>query len=189
MYSGRASGTAGHVDNCQVGVFLCYASSRGSAFIDRALYLPHTWTRNQDQRIEAHVPSDVTFATKPTLAIAMLERAIVACVPFGWVTGDSVYGHDRHVRHWLEQRQQPYVLAVQSTTHLKQDAHWCRSAKQLAAEFAPTDWQRQSAGNGTKGPRWYDWACHKVWWQSTNAPATAWGQCCSYAGMYMIPPI
>jgi SRSO17 transposase len=92
------------------------------------------------------------------------------------VTGDSVYGHDRHVRHWLEQCQQPYVLAVQSTTHLKQDAHWCRSAKQLAAEFAPTDWQRQSAGNGTKGPRWYEWACHEVWWQSTNAPATAWGQ-------------
>jgi SRSO17 transposase len=170
------SGTAGQVDNCQIGVFLCYASARGSAFIDRALYLLRTWTRNQARRTEEHVPSDVPFATKPALAITMLERAIAAEVPFGWVTGDSVYGHDRRLRHCLEQQQQPYVLAVQSTTRLKQDAHWCRSAKQLAAEFAPTDWQRQSAGAGTKGPRWYDWAYQEVWWHSTYAPATAWGQ-------------
>ncbi len=122
------SGTAGEVDNCQIGVFLWYASSRGSAFIDRALYLPRAWTRNQERRMEARVPVDVTFATKPALAIAMLERAMIAQVPFGWVTGDSVYGHDRRLRHWLEQRQQPYVLAVHSSTHVQHDAHWCRSA-------------------------------------------------------------
>lgn len=117
------SGTAGEVDNCQIGVFLCYASSRGSAFIDRALYFPRAWTRNQTRRMEARVPVDITFATKPVLAIAMLERAMVAHVPFGWVTGDSVYGHDLRLRHWLEQRQQPYVLAVHSSTHVPHDAH------------------------------------------------------------------
>jgi len=169
------SGTAGQVDNCQVGVFLAYASAKGSAFIDRALYLPRAWTRNQVRRMEAHVPADVTFATKPALAVAMLERAIAARVPFGWVTGDSVYGHDRRLRHCLEQHQQPYVLAVQSTTHLKQDAHWCRSARQLAAEVAPHEWQRHSAGAGTKGPRWYEWGCRAVWWQPPSAAATAWG--------------
>jgi len=126
--------------------------------------------------MEADVPPNVTFATKPALAIAMVEGAITAKVPFGWVTGDSVYGHDGHLRQWLEQRQQPYVLAVQSTTHLKQDARWCRSARQLAAALTPTDWQRHAAGAGTKGPRWYDWACHEVWWQPSSAAATTWGQ-------------
>jgi len=170
------SGTAGQVDTCQVGVFLCYASARGSAFIDRALYLPRAWTRNQERRSEAHVPPEVTFATKPALAIAMVKRAIAAAVPFGWITGDCVYGHDRRLRHWLEQQQQPYVLAVQSTTRLKQDAHWCRSARQLAAEVAPQEWQRHSAGAGTKGPRWYEWACCEVWWQPTSVTAPEWGQ-------------
>jgi SRSO17 transposase len=126
------------------------------------------------------VPAEVTFATKPALAVAMLERAMTARVPFGWVTGDSVYGHDFQLRHWLEQRQQPYVLAVQSTTHLKQDAHWCRSARQLAAEVAPHEWQRHSVGAGGyplgEGPRWYEWACREVWWQPTSAATTAWGQ-------------
>jgi SRSO17 transposase len=169
------SGTAGQVDNCQVGVFLAYASAKGSAFIDRALYLPRAWTRNQVQRREAHVPAGVTFATKPALAMSMLEHAVAAEVPFGWVTGDSVYGHDRRLRHWLEQRQQPYVLAVHSTTHVKEDAYWCRSARQLVAEVAPHEWQRHSAGAGTKGPRWYEWACREVWWQPSTAAATAWG--------------
>ncbi len=162
------SGTAGEIDNCQIGVFLAYASSRGSAFIDRALYLPRAWTRSHVQRAEAHVPPEVTFATKPALAIAMVERAIATEVPFGWVTGDCVYGHDRRLRHWLEQQQQPYVLAVQSTTRMKQDASWCRSAKQIAAELPPTAWQRHSSGNGTKGPRWYDWAWQEAWWPATT---------------------
>jgi len=169
------SGTAGQIDNCQIGVFLCYASSRGSAFIDRALYLPRAWTRNHVQRTEAHVPPDVPFATKPALAIAMVERAIAAAVPFGWVTGDCIYGHDRRLRHWLEPCQQRYVLAVQSSTHVPHDAHWCRSAKQIAAELPPTAWQRHASGNGTKGPRWYDWAWQEAWWPTTNA-VEGWGQ-------------
>ncbi len=101
------SGTAGDIENCQIGVFLCYASAQGTAFIDRALYLPQTWSRDRERRAEAHIPTDVTFATRPALAIAMLDRVSTAGIPFGWVTGDCVYGRDRQLRQWLEHRRRP----------------------------------------------------------------------------------
>jgi SRSO17 transposase len=170
------SGTAGDVENCQIGVFLAYASTKGSAFIDRALYLPQVWTRDRSRRTEAHVPDTVAFATKPTLAIAMLDRAVAADVPFGWVTGDSVYGRDRPLRRWLEEHHRPYVLSVLSTTRLKQDAHWCQSAKQIAAALPADQWQRLSAGDGAQGPRWFDWAWQAVWWQPVDDDADGWGQ-------------
>src|SRR3712207_6768080 len=103
------SGTAGRIEHCQLGVFLCSASRHGAAFIDRALYLPKEWAHDQQRRQDAGVPDAVRFATKPELATEMLLRALDAGVPCGWVTGDTIYGGDRTLRFELEQRGQPFV--------------------------------------------------------------------------------
>src|SRR3954447_10796082 len=88
------TGSAGKITNCQIGVFAAYVSSKGHAFIDRQLYLPKDWTSNPARLVAAHVPETVKFATKPRLAVAMIERAIQAGVPFAWVAVDTVYGGD-----------------------------------------------------------------------------------------------
>ena len=98
------SGTAGRVENCQVGVFLGYASPKGRAGIDRALYLPREWADDAERREEAGVPEAVAFHTRPWLALDMLERALDAGVPARWVVGDSVYGSDGKLRRALEDR-------------------------------------------------------------------------------------
>jgi SRSO17 transposase len=94
------SGTAGRIENCQIGVFLAYAAPEGHVLLDRALYLPREWADDAERRREAGVPEEVTFATKPELARGMLERALAAGVPAAWVTGDSIYGGDgrQHLR-------------------------------------------------------------------------------------------
>ena len=112
------SGTAGRIENCQVGVFLGYASRHGHALLDRALYLPKTWAGDEERRRIAWVPEDVSFATKPKLGIKMLERALDAGVPCAWVTGDCIYGSDSTLRRFLERRRVGYVLAVTSAQHL-----------------------------------------------------------------------
>src|SRR5439155_3677036 len=108
------SGTAGRRENSQIGVFLLYASSRGAAFIDRALYLPEEWTADRVRCREAGIPDEVEFATKGELAKLMLARAFAAGVPAEWVVGDTVYGYDE-LRLWLEAQQKNYVLAVSET--------------------------------------------------------------------------
>src|SRR5512135_1258331 len=112
------SGTAGRIENCQIGVFLGYASTQGQALIDRDLYLPKAWTADRRRCAAAAVPADVAFATKPELARRMIERALAARVPFAWVVGDEVYGNDRRLRMWLEQNERPHVLAVKATEPL-----------------------------------------------------------------------
>src|SRR3954462_4375179 len=148
------SGTAGRVENCQVGLFLGYASRHGHALIDRALYLPAGWAGNPGRRAEAGVPAAVAFATKPRLGAAMLGRALDAGVPCSWVTGDSVYGADRTLRRRIEARGGlGYVLAVPSGQRLGG-----RRVDAWAAGVPPEGWLRLSAGEGSKGPRLYDWA-------------------------------
>src|ERR671912_2907993 len=105
------SGTAGRIENCQVGVFLGYASRHGHALIDRALYLPKTWAGDEERRRIAWVPEEVAFVTKPKLGIALLERALDAGVPCAWVTGDCVYGGDSALRGFLRRRRVGYELA------------------------------------------------------------------------------
>jgi SRSO17 transposase len=154
-------GTVGKVDNCQIGVFLAYASSQGRTFLDRELYLPREWTDDPERRIAAGVPEDVGFATKPQLAKRMLERALATGVPAAWVTGDTIYGGDRRLRMWLEERERPFVLAVKSNEPLWSDGVGGvrqRPAARIAASVPEEDWQRLSAGDGSKGPRVYDWA-------------------------------
>jgi SRSO17 transposase len=153
------SGTAGRIENCQIGVFLAYASPRGRTFLDRELYLPKEWATDTARREEAAVPDTVEFQTKPQLARSMLERALAVGVPAAWVTGDEIYGGDRRLRLWLEERQMPHVLAVKSTEPLWTRTSWRQvAAKTLAAAIPEGEWERLSAGEGAKGPRVYDWA-------------------------------
>jgi SRSO17 transposase len=147
------SGTAGRIENCQIGVFLGYASKAGHALIDRALYLPEGWANDPARRAQAGVPDGVAFATKPKLGRLMLERALDAGVPCAWVAGDSVYGADHALRRFIERRGRGYVLAVTSGQRLG-----FARVGDLAAEVPPDGWHRLSAGNGAKGPRRYDWA-------------------------------
>src|SRR5215210_3431628 len=106
------SGTAGRVENVQIGVFLVYASSKGHALIDRELYLPKEWCADANRRAAAAIPDAVEFATKPTLAGEMIGRALDAGLPCAWVLGDEIYGSDRRLRIDLESRKQPFVLAI-----------------------------------------------------------------------------
>jgi SRSO17 transposase len=115
------SGTAGRIENCQVGVFLGHARRHGAAFLDRALYLPKDWAADPVRRTEAHVPEAVTFRTRPTLVLEMIERALDAGGPCRWVIGDEVYGGDRTLRFRLEQRGQPFVGAVTCNEPLWRD--------------------------------------------------------------------
>jgi SRSO17 transposase len=155
------SGTAGRIENCQVGVFLAYASRWGRALVDRELYLPKEWIADPARRAEAHVDERVGFATKPQLAQQLLARALDADTPAGWVTADEVYGGDARLRASLEQRDLAYVLVVKATQPL-----WAPGAQgpaevpacQLVAGLPARAWQRLSAGEGAKGPRVYDWA-------------------------------
>jgi len=151
------SGTAGRRENCQIGVFLAYASAKGCAFIDRALYLPEAWAEDAARRAEAGIPEAVAFATKGELAQAMLGRAFAAGVPAAWVVGDTVYGGDE-LRRWLEEQGKAYVLAV-PCSHLVWTQGRQVEAQALAAGLSAADWAPLSAGAGSQGPRWYDWAC------------------------------
>jgi SRSO17 transposase len=150
------SGTAGRRENCQVGVFLLYASQSGQAFIDRALYLPEEWTADRVRCREAGIPDEVGFATKGELAQQMLERAFAAGVSADWVVGDTVYGYDE-LRLFLDEQQKNYVVAVPETHTV-----WVQGRPQpvglLAALLPPEAWVVLSAGEGSKGPRLYEWA-------------------------------
>jgi SRSO17 transposase len=152
------SGTAGKVDNCQLGVFLAYASPRGRAFIDRELYLPRCWTDDPARCRAARVPEQVEFRTKPQLARVLLERALDAGVAASWVTADEVYGGDPALRRWLEDRGISYVLAVKGSEPLGTAIQESATASQLAASVPVEQWVACSAGHGAKGRRLYDWS-------------------------------
>jgi SRSO17 transposase len=155
------TGSAGKITNCQIGVFAAYVSRHGHAFIDRALYLPKEWIKDPARLSAAHVPKEVAFATKPRLALGMVERAIAAGVPFAWVAADTVYGTGE-VEVALRRAGKGYVLGTNATRPFNS---WgakpavAGTAEQIAQEGrAPAAWRRLSAGEGTKGPRLYDWA-------------------------------
>jgi SRSO17 transposase len=146
------SGTAGRIENCQVGVFLAYATSNGQAFLDRELYLPQEWADDAAHRAEAGVPTTRAFATKPALARQLLARAFAAQVPATWVTGDEIYGDDTDLRRWLEEEGHPYVLAVSASHPIWHDGTPER-AEALVAALPAAAWGRCSAGAGSQGER------------------------------------
>jgi SRSO17 transposase len=155
------SGTAGRIENCQIGVFLGYATATARTFLDRELYLPKAWTEDRDRCREAGVPDAVEFATKPELAMRMLTRALDAAVPAGWVTGDEVYGQHFRLRRMLEERGTSYVLAVpvsQRVIALVDNKVAEVRADALARLLPAQAWKKISAGSGAKGPRIYQWA-------------------------------
>jgi len=164
------SGTAGRIENCQIGVFVGYASHQGRAFLDRELYLPQEWVQDPARRGEAGVPPEVSFATKPELARQMLARAFAAGVPASWVSGDEIYGNDGAFRRWLVAENHPYVLAV-SVHHPLWQSGTQERADHLIAALPPAAWAPLSAGAGSQGERLYDWACIQVPYES--APGTA----------------
>jgi SRSO17 transposase len=150
------TGTAGRVENAQVGVFLAYASRHGTAFLDRALYLPEEWTDDPDRCKEAGVPSGTPFATKIRLAKDMLKRAFAAGVPSAWVVGDEVYGA-WELRRWLEQEGRPYVLGVRANQYVTIGFGQVTVAA-VAAGLSGRAWRTVTVAAGSKGPRRYAWA-------------------------------
>ena len=168
LKQGRAScgvgrqytGSAGKITNCQIGVFAAYVSRHGHAFIDRALYLPKAWTDDRTRMAAAHVPRGAPFRTKPQLAAAMIERAIAADVPFGWVAGDSIYGVGE-IEIALRRAGKGYVLGVNASHPF---GSWgdkpllAGTAEAIARGLGDAAWQRLSTGEGSKGERLYDWA-------------------------------
>ena len=155
------SGTAGRIENCQVGVFLAYASRYGQTLIDRQLYLPKEWAEDEARRTSAHVPQSQAFATKPTIGAKLIADALDAGVPCAWVLADALYGSDSKLRRMLESRGQPYVLAVRSN-HCLRFVHEQRfeqtDPETMAAELEAEAWSSHAAGEGAKGLRLYDWA-------------------------------
>jgi SRSO17 transposase len=151
------TGTAGRIENAQVAVFVTYAARRGHALIDRALYLPRAWTDDQQRCAAAGVPADIGFATKPALATTMLIRAVEAGVPAGWVAGDEVYGADPILRATVRELGLGYVLQVAANRRVPTHGGPQR-VDAIAELIGPDDWQSYSAGRGSKGPRYYQWA-------------------------------
>jgi SRSO17 transposase len=159
--SRQYSGTAGRIENCQVGVFLGYASPLGQALIDRELYLPASWTDDPARCRRAGVPEQVTFATKTEIARTLIGRALDAGTPCAWVLADALYGSDSGLRRMLEQRRQPYVLAVRSNLALRfitAEGFVQTNPGELADDLEDGQWTSHAAGEGTKGIRLYDWA-------------------------------
>jgi SRSO17 transposase len=180
------SGTAGKVENCQIGTFLSYAAAKGHVLLDRRVYLPEEWSQDRERREKAKVPTEVVFQTKPEQAMAMLEHAWQAGVPMRWVTGDEVYGDSTDLRDLIAHRERWYVLAVRTHTpvwterpavvepevqergrprtkaRLAEGAPAATTVKEVVARWSERQWQRLAVAEGEKGLITYDWACQRV---------------------------
>ena len=153
------TGTAGRIENAQVGVFLAYAGRHGHTLIDRRIYLPESWTTDRERREQAGVPNTITFATRSQLADDMITAAVHARVPARWVAADEAYGNNTALRARLREQSLGYVLAVSRDHRVPLDGGKTKvRADHLTAGLPVTAWTRRSAGNGSKGPRFYDWA-------------------------------
>jgi len=152
------TGTAGETVNCQVGVFLAYASKRGMAFVDRALYLPKEWTEDPARCAEAGVPETVRFATKIGLAKRMLKRAFEADVPAKWVVADSFYGRSHGFRHWLEKRGRSYAVMVPKTNAVRYQGRRKKVVELI--ECLPEEaWTPVPTEEVSNGKRSQEWVC------------------------------
>jgi SRSO17 transposase len=159
------TGTSGKIDNCQLGVFLAYATPRGHALVDRELYLPASWTEDRDRCAAAAIPEETEFATKPELVVRMLERVEAASGLSGWFTADEAFGQNPGLRDWLAERGMPYVLATRNDDLLTCPDGHREQAKVLATlagvdgggRIDPQVWERRSLGYGAHGERVYDW--------------------------------
>jgi len=167
------TGTAGRIENAQVGVFLTYTTTTGHTLIDRELYLPVSWTGDPQRCTDAGIPAGTGFATKTELARRMIIRALDGGAPVGWVAGDEVYGAARKLRAALEDRAVGYALAV-ACDHRVRTARGVERADHLLSRLPKRCWQRLSAGQGAKGHRFYDWAWITIHDTDTDTPGCRW---------------
>ena len=150
------SGTAGRIENCQIGVFLSYASEKGHCPIDRRLYMPEEWIEDEQRRKKAGVPEELTFKTKPEMALEMVQETTNAGVPYNWVTGDSIYGDYTDIRMWLENQRKSYVMCLSGKAHVWRG--WKQEKVSNVMKNLPEEgWFSASCGDGSKGARVYDW--------------------------------
>jgi SRSO17 transposase len=180
------SGTAGKIENCQIGTFLSYATAKGHVFLDRRLYLPAEWCSDAERRAQAKVPADVVFQTKPEQALVMLAQAWQAGVPMRWVAGDEIYGESTELRDGIAARGRWYVLGVRTVmpvwterptvvepepqargrprtrVRLLEGAPSATTVKEVVAHWPESRWQSLTVAEGEKGLITYDWACQRV---------------------------
>jgi SRSO17 transposase len=154
------SGTAGRIENSQIGVFMAYRSKKGHTLIDRELYLPQAWTADRPRCREAAISDEVVFATKPELARRMLKRALGRNIRAGWVVADEVYGSDSKLRQLLKKEGVGYVVTVACNQHLFLDGVRTRVDEHVR-DLPSSAWKKLSCGDGTKGKRYYHWAYRK----------------------------
>jgi SRSO17 transposase len=152
------TGTAGDTVNCQVGVFLAYASEKGAAFLDRALYLPRAWTGDHVRRAEAAVPEELVFRNKIELAEEMLERVFEADVPARWVVADSFYGRSHAFRVWLEERGRPYAVMVPKTNAVPLGGRK-KKIERYVERLGEGAFSEVRPARDTGGRRPWEWAC------------------------------
>ena len=188
------SGTAGKVENCQIGTFLSYATIKGHVFLDRRLYLPQEWCDDPERREKAKIPDEVVFQTKPQQAAAMLKHAWQQGVPMRWVAGDEVYGDAPELRDTIARHGKLYVLGVRSNqpvwtkrpeviepqaqkrrrprtkARLAEDAPPATTAAAVVAAWPEHSWQRLTVAEGEKGLVTYDWACQRIVENSNGLP-------------------
>ena len=151
------TGTLGKICNCQLGVFLTYASSKGHTPIDRRLYMPEVWMEDKPRRTEAGVPEDLKFQKKPELALEMIQEATAAGMPYKWVTGDCAYGDSRAIRKWLEENGKSYVLNISRKEYIER-----ANIGVLLSNLPKDGWFEASCGDGSKGARVYDWYIYSL---------------------------
>ena len=155
------SGTAGKIENCQIGVFLTYASSKGHSPIDRRLYIPKSWMEDKERLEGAGVPETVSFQTKPEMGLEMLQEATKAGVLYQWVTGDSAYGDYRDIRQWLEKNGKCYVMCVSGKEYIWEGIRQVSVASVLR-DLPAEGWFEASCGEGSKGGRVFDWQAFEI---------------------------
>ena len=152
------SGTAGRIENCQVGVFMAYRSSKGHALIDRQLYLPQAWIDDRERCRAAGIGDEVGFATKVEMARSMLTRAFAAGVAAGWVTMDEAYGQSKSLRVFMEAHDQAHVVATRRNDDVITTSMGSARVDKVIAALPGRAWSRVSCGPGAHGPREYGWA-------------------------------
>lgn len=187
------AGCLGRVDNCQVGVFLNYHTPAGHVLVDRRLFLPEGWAAAADRRQEAGVPEEVVFRTKPELALEMVRAAVQRGLPFRWVGGDSLYGDSPTFVQGVRALDKWYVLDVSASMHV-----WWTAPEVLPtgtpgamgrprtqphvttkpvpvgealAHVPPTAWRPVVIGDGSQGPRTYEYAEVTVWFSEAGLPS------------------
>jgi SRSO17 transposase len=196
-------GSLGKIENCQVGVFAAYASPQGYALLDAELYVPETWFEDshKDKRKRCRFPEELTFKTKPQLAVQMLER-VEKCdaLSFKYVVADSVYGESPDFISAIEQRVGlTYFVSVQSDTRcwmqrpsirkksykykgqLKTKSYVPPGEKEpikvsdYAKELHEVFWYRRRVSEGTKGPIEYEFTRRRVTLSRDGLPSrTVW---------------